>query len=323
MSGRQTTASARRGGARLVGHGVLGGVLGGVLCGTLLAGCGALGEALPLDDAQRQALTRGAVGAVAAQTLPVSEEEERAWGGAIGVAVVQRYGGLVEAGVAADYVQLVGQGLALHSSRPGLRWHFGLLRSDAVNAISAPGGYVFVTSGLLDTVADEAELAGVLAHEIAHVTRGHAVEIIKSLKAKNTAMNAATDAWKEAAGFASVLDGFLDDFLTRGLPRETEFEADEDATALLRRVGYDPAGLRRLLERLQASGGGKGSTHPASTARLARLDGQLQRLPQGGAVGADRLAQIRSGSPAVEPLKVDGPKLDGGGIGSKVEQRAR
>ena len=77
------------------------------------------------------------------------------------------------------YVNKVGKWIALQTSRPGLPWHFGVLDTDSVNAFAAPGGYVFITRGMLLNMRDESELAGVLAHEISHVVAKHALNTMR------------------------------------------------------------------------------------------------------------------------------------------------
>ncbi|WP_257453217.1 M48 family metalloprotease [Archangium lipolyticum] len=108
----------------------------------------------------------------------ISFEEEQSFGGAVSVNWVSRGGGLTTHRDAhALHVQLnkIGKNLAAQSSRPTLPWTFGVLQSEGVNAVSGPGGYVFVSEGLLAQLDNEAQLAGVLAHEIAHITGKHAL----------------------------------------------------------------------------------------------------------------------------------------------------
>jgi hypothetical protein len=134
----------------------------------------------------------------------VTFDEERTIGGAVALNWVQQGGGLlvdVPTGDAAalanpralgiqetprnrlhKYLNLVGRNLASRSTRPTLQSTFGVLDSEVVNAVSAPGGYVFVTRGLLKRVSNEAALAGVLSHEIAHVTRKDAFAIYQKTK---------------------------------------------------------------------------------------------------------------------------------------------
>ncbi|MGZ3459481.1 MAG: M48 family metalloprotease [Archangium sp.] len=114
----------------------------------------------------------------ALKTRSISFEEESAFGGAVSVNWVSQGGGLTQRPDArALHVQLnkIGKNLAAQSSRPSLPWTFGVLHSEGVNAVSGPGGYVFVSEGLLARLDNEAQLAGVLAHEIAHITGKHAL----------------------------------------------------------------------------------------------------------------------------------------------------
>ena len=80
------------------------------------------------------------------------------------------------------YVSLVGNVLAKASSRPDLKWEFIVLDTDGVNAFAAPGGLVHITKGALGLIKTESELAGVLGHEIAHITKKHTVNSIKRSK---------------------------------------------------------------------------------------------------------------------------------------------
>ena len=135
---------------------------------------------------------------------PIVLKEEVAFGGAMAVGLSQRANGLfieVDGGAEglrdpakvrlADvpknqlnrYLNLVGKNLAAQSARPTLEWTFGVIDSDAVNAFSTPGGYVLVTRGLLRKIDNEAQLAGVLGHEIAHVTERHALNAYRRIKA--------------------------------------------------------------------------------------------------------------------------------------------
>src|SRR5512145_1976492 len=80
------------------------------------------------------------------------------------------------------YVNRVGEWVASQSERPDLPWHFGVIQSDDVNAFAAPGGYIFVTLGLYRLLQNEADLAGVLGHEIGHVIRQHHLKILQQSK---------------------------------------------------------------------------------------------------------------------------------------------
>jgi len=108
----------------------------------------------------------------------ITFDEEHAFGGAVSVSWVSQGGGLIddpEAQALHEQLNMIGKNLAAQSSRPHLPWTFGVLKSQGVNAVSGPGGFVFVSEGLLAQVDNESQLAGVLAHEIAHITSKHAL----------------------------------------------------------------------------------------------------------------------------------------------------
>lgn len=178
------------------------------------------------------------------------------------------------------YVNSVGRWLALQTERPDLPWQFGVLDDNDVNAFASPGGYVFITKGLLSHMKSEAELAGVLAHEISHVLRKHHLQAIKK--------GARTGLMAEFAGQAVKQKGANPDMLklvnagtelyARGLDKDDEFEADRMGVVIAARGGYDPYGLPAVLQTLQGLNKQDSSlallfkTHPALDDRLNLLD---------------------------------------------------
>lgn len=164
-------------------HGLTALVVGVALSG--LPGCAALQQmGGPVGQmAREQAEASQRVDALmkdceALKARAISFEEESAFGGAVSVNWVSQGGGLTHRPDARTlHVQLnkIGKNLASQSSRPDLPWTFGVLQSEGINAVSGPGGYVFVSEGLLARLDNEAQLAGVLAHEIAHITGKHAL----------------------------------------------------------------------------------------------------------------------------------------------------
>ncbi len=232
--------------------------------------------------------------------MMVAIDEENAIGGAIAVNIVGNNGGLMISSDRKDvknrlhrYINIVGRNLGSQSDRPTLEWTFGVLDSDAFNAYSTPGGYVFVTRGLLEQVDNEAQLAGVLAHEIVHVTQRHALELYSAIKANQcqTALAAEVGA-KEAAsalGFEGALDspvgfidlddianadllgelvnGLVDSITTQGFAASDEYDADTRAAELMLNAGYDPAEYKRFLAKIPTAG----ITHPSNARRQARL----------------------------------------------------
>ena len=110
--------------------------------------------------------------------LHMSEAEEQQLGAAVSEKVRTRYGVVQDADVH-RYVALVGTALTQISTKPNFPWAFIVLDTDAVNAFAAPGGYVHITRGALALIQDEAELAGVLGHEIIHITEQHTIRAIQ------------------------------------------------------------------------------------------------------------------------------------------------
>lgn len=178
------------------------------------------------------------------------------------------------------YVNQVGRWVAQQSERPNLDWHFGVLESDDVNAFATPGGYVFITKGLLLNMKSEAELAGVLAHEIGHVLKKHHLKAIQ----KNAqvglladALSIATQSSKNTEALNRIA-GVGTELFARGLDKEDEFEADRVGVVLAARAGYDPYGLPLVLQTLANINPQDSAlalmfkTHPAPTARLEALD---------------------------------------------------
>jgi len=201
------------------------------------------------------------------------------------------------------YVNRVGRWLAAQTERPDLPWHFGVLDSPNVNAFAVPGGTIFITRGLLDRMRNEAELAGVLGHEIAHVLRKHHLKAIQKGAQTALAGDAASAAIKDRAGPArDKLIGLGTEMYSRGLDKSDELEADRLGVVIAARGGYDAYGLPSVLQTLQAMSAQDSSlalmfkTHPAPGERLDML-GKMQPVLDayaGQAQLADRfIAQLK------------------------------
>jgi len=181
------------------------------------------------------------------------------------------------------YVNKVGRWLALQTERPDLPWQFGVLDDDDVNAFAAPGGYVFITKGLLARMNNEAELAGVLAHEISHVLRKHHLQALKKGARSELMSDLANDAIKSQGGDPrlSKLVSAGTEIYARGLDKQDEYEADRMGVVIAARAGYDPYGLPAVLQTLQSINPNDSNlalmfkTHPALGDRLSLLDGLM------------------------------------------------
>lgn len=193
-----------------------------------------------------------------------------------------------------QYVNKVGLWLASLSSRPNLNWRFGVINSDAINAFAAPGGFVFVTSGMLMQLDNEAQLAAVLAHEIIHVTEQHHLNAIKSgtmrtaitetlfISAEAYQGNTNADQKdREYTAWARTVSGAAQELYSKGLDRDDELLADSGGIALLAKAGYDPMEFYSALQLLESIAPDDTSlallykTHPTPTERITHLAEQL------------------------------------------------
>jgi len=203
------------------------------------------------------------------------------------------------------YVNRLGRWISLQTARPDLPWTFAVLDDNGYNAFAAPGGYIFITKGLFDSLQDESELAGVLAHEINHVLARHHLQAIrKSAQTGLLTQVLASQLSKNVpAGMSEQLLGLGRDLYSKGLDQGDELEADRHGVALATRAGFDPYGLVAVLSQLRTAAPDNPiftlqmSTHPAAQVRLDQLELAMgQRLD--GFVGktpvplAQRLAKM-------------------------------
>jgi predicted Zn-dependent protease len=212
-------------------------------------------------------------------TRDVNEKEE-AQIGAEYAAVLLGTGPLLANAEVERYVNRVGRWLSLNSERPDLNWQFGVLDTGTVNAFSTPGGYVLISRGLLERLRNESELAGVLAHEVAHVVKKHHLAAIKKGKGMEAGANILSmylDQQRSAAAKEKLVSG-MKEVMLRGLDKDDEFEADRMGVVIAARAGYDPYGLPSVVQMLQASNPKDSDlalmfeTHPDPGARLDALD---------------------------------------------------
>lgn len=177
-----------------------------------------------------------------------------------------------------QYVNKVGRYVAAQSQRPDLPWTFGVIDTPSVNAFAAPGGYVFITRGLYALLKSEAELAGILAHEIGHVNARHHVRLMQ--KQRVVAMGQEFFGKKAGDNTVKKLVGNGAEVLARSLDKDAEFEADRLGVYYATKAGYDTYGLIAVLDRLDAGVASDQvsmlfKTHPLPADRLAALDAAL------------------------------------------------
>jgi predicted Zn-dependent protease len=174
------------------------------------------------------------------------------------------------------YVNNVGRWVASQSERPDLTWHFGVIESKDINAFAAPGGYIFLTRGLYRLLGDEAELAGVLAHEIGHVIRKHHLKIMQ----QSQLIDLGGKLLAGQAGSNEKIKGLIGsgaEIVSRSLDKGAEFEADRIGVVLAARAGYDAWGLPQVLQEIGHASGDSSvallfKTHPHPDDRIVKLD---------------------------------------------------
>ena len=261
--------------------------IGAVLaCAGLLAAAGA--QAIDFGSLIGKAIDTGKQLQEANRDFTTDEEVALGDGlasGFLGAAPLDRDPGLQR------YVNRVGKWLAMHSDRPDLPWTFGVVDTETVNAFAMPGGTVLITRGLVQRLGNESELAGALAHEIAHVVLKHQLKAIQSDRnsealaglgkgiageaiARRGSDPVGLKTWGANAGVEFLKNGVF----LRPLDRSMEYEADKLGVVIAARSGYDPYGLVGVLEMLaQVKSDGSGlsvlDTHPAPADRLAELEG--------------------------------------------------
>lgn len=215
----------------------------------------------------------------------MSEEDEIAVGKEVVTATLGTYPPVRKEKLQHDLNQ-VGVWVALQSSRPDLPWRFAAVRSDSINAFAAPGGTIMVTQGMLEMVANEAELACVLGHEIAHVDHRHHINVMqKSLlvSAGASALSIQSEG-RSGIDYRKRLVSESKEIFTRGLDRSSEREADEEGVLLAARAGYDPAACLNFMQRLAGLKADTGplaalyKTHPPAKERATDIDAALRKL---------------------------------------------
>lgn len=241
--------------------------------------CSVASAAFGQDDPAEWRMRKAATAQAAAGATTDDVSEEIRLGREIAARIIGRYG-LQKDDELNRYVNLVGKLLASNSGRQEIEYRFGVLSTDEINAYAAPGGYVFVTRGAIAKMQDEAELAGVLAHEIAHVNQKH---IVRELNVKATEDSPAAGFARLVGGtseaartaFSQAVDKALDILFTNGYKREDEIESDRLAVNFAAFSGYDALALPRYLERIGPLKEPKkevlDKTHPGYQDRVAWL----------------------------------------------------
>lgn len=255
--------------------------------------------------------------------LSFTTEEEQTIGLDVSTKVRQRFGVVQDAAVH-KYVSLVGLTLAKSSDRPELPWTFIVLDTDGVNAFASPGGYVHITRGALGLIKSEAELAGVLGHEIAHVTRKHTINALR----KGSAVKIGTAAASSRASFlGSVANRVYENVLENAYDRGDELDADKVGVQFAGKAGYDATALGTFLQRLddrnkdQAERNGLFASHPDTKERIDKANATASSFKNGAAVDARYKSRIKYQAPALTAIAVVVEGSSGLAGGGKDEEK--
>jgi predicted Zn-dependent protease len=285
--------------------------------------------------------------------LKVTDAEERQIGQAVSDKIVETFGVYQDANVT-KYVTLVGAVLAIQSPRPGLDWQFVVLDTEGVNAFAAPGGFIHITKGLLGLMKNEAELAGVLGHEIIHVTEKHTVKSIQTGDTIKVASDEVGSGGMAQSLVAKMVEKAYSDIINNKFSRNDEGEADDKGVQLANKVGYAPSGLTAALTKLSDRNkdakepNGLFASHPQLKDRISKIESLIKDNKLGAtatlearyaknitfdAKPASALATVAEGSRGLaggsdekktddtktaDAEKKEEPKKSGGGMFSKL-----
>ena len=255
-------------------------IVPGVIC-CLVLGCAQPGQSPLLGDMVGAELGRVlgvAQGPAGSSGVPlvgtVSDADEQALGREIAGRLLAAYP-LVENDAVQRYVNQVGRYLTVHGPRPGLNWTFGVIQNDDINAFAAPGGYIFVTRGLYRTLASEAELAGVLSHEMVHINERHYVKLLQQQRI--LALGQEYLLGRVTSATVQQLAGSGVELYARSLDKDAEYACDRVGIQASAQAGYDPFAYLALLDRLGAETHVDQlallyKTHPHPASRLDALE---------------------------------------------------
>ncbi len=219
-------------------------------------------------------------------TQKLTPEQEYFLGRGVSAMIFSKYPRLANNNLTA-YVNRVGNAVAWQSEKPETfgGYHFVVLDTDEVNAMSAPGGFVYVSRGFLKVMPNEDALAAVLAHEVGHIALNHGVDAISQANLTDALMTVGKEAASSygagevqllVSAFGDSIEDVFSTLIDKGYSRSQEYAADKMAAEILKKAGYAPAGLTAMLGELQRlednNSGGWYSTHPSPERRLGQLE---------------------------------------------------
>ncbi|HNX42307.1 MAG TPA: M48 family metalloprotease [Candidatus Aminicenantes bacterium] len=232
------------------------------------------------------------------EVMLFSEKAEVSMGADVDRSISQEYG-LYQDPLLTRYIERVGRRLVPHTHRPNLVYHFSVLDTPVINAFAAPGGYIYVTRGILALMNSEAEMAAVLGHELGHVNARHSMRQMSNAILLNTGLLAASLINKKVARFAGLASVGVQLLLLK-YSRDDEYQADSLGVEYARKAGYNPGEVIDFFLSLEKLGDMSGSarvpgflsTHPLTKNRINRARTLI--LPEDGRMLMERELYLSS-----------------------------
>jgi len=264
-------------------------VLLSMSCATLEKGIDAVSAVDSSDVEDAVKVTQ----AVRKSFAEITEGEEYYIGRSVAALILSRYP-VYDNKTVTTYINSIGQAVAVHSERPEIYagYHFLVLNTDEVNALAAPGGFIFITKGLLKRCQNEEMIANILSHEVGHVAAKHGLQSIKKSRLVDAFSVIGETAARrfgpeEVAELTSLFEEALGDIaeklIERGYDRKYEYEADKLGVKGAAITGYDPNGMTAFLQTMVDDSAGqtdKGwfKTHPSAKDRLGKVTNQIKGI---------------------------------------------
>ena len=261
-------------------------------CAVVQSGADILAGTGQISESDRQSIVKTSQ-AVSATFSQITEEQEYYIGRSVAALILAQYPAYDNTALN-TYINTLGQAIVYSSTRPEIYagYHFLVLDTEEVNALSAPGGFIFISKGLIRRCKNEEMLASILAHEVGHVCAKHGLQAIKKARLVDAFKVIGIEAARrygseELAQLTTAFEGALSDIVetlvVRGYDRKYEHEADDLAVKFDVAVGYAPKGLTDFLQTMigdstTASGKGWFKTHPSAEQRMEKVKSRIASL---------------------------------------------
>ena len=249
------------------------------------AGAKAAGAAGVIDQNTAIAISKSSQ-AISSAAEEINPEQEYYIGRAVAANILSAYRLWNGNAALTAYLNRICAAITVNSPRPDVYngYHVAILDSAEINAFATSGGHIFVTRGLINAAKSEDALAGVIAHEVAHIQLQHSIKAIKNSRITQALLVTGTSAAGAASGYdvnqlTDVFNESVGEVVTtlvnNGYSRDQEYQADNTAMSLMAAAGYNPSGLIDMLRQLssvQTSSSGFGKTHPTPAQRISNAE---------------------------------------------------